>query len=277
MILHLLAVLLVLFVPGATSLSIWPKPYSSHSNENLLQIDASAGAFFTLSPSSNATSDSDVLMNAFERYESLIFGSRPAYGGAGASDAITGCTVTVKSADESLSLETDASYSLTITSPEIKIESNTVYGAVYGLESLSQLVDRGIFVNAPTIVDRPRYQFRATMIDTSRHFYPVEAILQHLDAMVYSKMNVLHWHIVDAISFPFQSHSFPELSTSGAYSPSHVYTHSDIASVVEYARLRGIRVIPEFDTPVRRSFSAQNVWGGRRSSGHFFNLSCPFD
>ena len=34
-----------------------------------------------------------------------------------------------------------------------------------------------------TITDFPRYQFRATMIDTSRHFYPVEVILQHLDAM----------------------------------------------------------------------------------------------
>ena len=32
------------------------------------------------------------------------------------------------------------------------------YGAVYGLESLSQLVDRGTFVNGTTITDFPRYQ-----------------------------------------------------------------------------------------------------------------------
>ena len=46
-----------------------------------------------------------------------------------------------------------------------------------------------------------------------------------------------------------QSTLFPEMSATGAYSNSHIYTADDIAEVVDYAKKRGIRVIPEFDTP----------------------------
>ncbi len=42
------------------------------------------------------------------------------------------------------------------------------------------------------------------MTFAARHWYPVSLILQHLDAMSYNKFNVLHWHIVDSQSFPFQ-------------------------------------------------------------------------
>ena len=61
-------------------------------------------------------------------------------------------------------------------------------------------------------------------------------------------MNVLHWHIVDQQSFPFQSKSYPKL-WSGAYSNEERYTERDIATIVEYARARGVRVMVEFDVP----------------------------
>ncbi len=90
------------------------------------------------------------------------------------------------------------------------------------------------------------------MIDTARHFMPLKTMKKMIDLMAQNKMNVLHWHMTDDASFPFESTLFPNISRYGSFQPfSHIYTPSDVRAVIEYSRLRGIRVIPEFDTPGR--------------------------
>eukprot|EP00035_Acanthoeca_spectabilis_P012649 m.229213 g.229213 ORF g.229213 m.229213 type:complete len:664 (+) comp15677_c0_seq1:33-2024(+) len=200
-------------------------------------------------------------------------------GTGAAGSALQGCDVNVGSVDTPLTIGVDESYSLTVSgAPSCTISAPTLYGALHAMETLVQLTTRegtgsrsrgvgaaggqrvteaadAVFVAAAVVHDKPRFPFRATMIDTSRHYYSVEAILEHLDAMSAVKMNVLHWHLVDAVSFPYVSTAFPELSAHGAFHPSLVYTPDDIARVVTAATARGIVVVPEIDTP-------GHVWAG---------------
>lgn len=74
----------------------------------------------------------------------------------------------------------------------------------------------------------------------------------HLKAMAWAKMNVLHWHLVDDQSFPWQTDQLPELSRQGAFSKRRTYTRRDVADIIAYAKDRGVRVIPELDTPGQR-------------------------
>ncbi|KAI0222060.1 Beta-hexosaminidase subunit beta, partial [Lamellibrachia satsuma] len=144
---------------------------------------------------------------------------------------------------------------LTVSSGSAKLVGNSIWGILRGLETFSQLVyevGEGTHqINDTEVRDYPRFAHRGVLLDTSRHFLSVRSILQNLDAMAYNKMNVFHWHIVDDPSFPYESQNYPELSLQGAYQPvyTHVYTQEDVKTVIEYARLRGIRVVPEFDSP----------------------------
>ncbi|CAG7728122.1 unnamed protein product [Allacma fusca] len=141
--------------------------------------------------------------------------------------------------------------------PIANISAETIWGALRGLETFSQLVWRDrdwsanhYYINFTEINDSPRYPHRGLMLDTARHYLAPRVIKQVLDAMSYNKLNVFHWHIIDDQSFPFVSRTFPELSDKGAYIPGVlIYDPPTVQDIIEEARLRGIRVVFEFDTP----------------------------
>ena len=84
-------------------------------------------------------------------------------------------------------------------------------------------------------------------MDVSRHFEPVSEIERTLDAMAAVKMNVLHWHLSDDQGIRVESARYPEIQRKA--SDSLFYTRAQIRGIVQYARDRGIRVVPEFDMP----------------------------
>ncbi|CAK6444316.1 unnamed protein product [Pipistrellus nathusii] len=259
----LAALALLLAAPGprasaARGPELWPLPLSVQAAPRVLHL--SPDAFHIANdPASKAGASCTLLQEAFRRYQNYIFGDRvlnhlPAKSRVKADIQQLLVSVVLDSECEMYpSITSDESYSLVVKEPVAFLKANRVWGVLRGLETFSQLVYQDTYgtftVNESTITDSPRFPHRGILIDTARHFLPVKSILKTLDAMAFNKFNVLHWHIVDDQSFPYQSTTFPELSNKGSYSKSHVYTPNEVRSVIEYARLRGIRVIPEFDSP----------------------------
>jgi hexosaminidase len=144
----------------------------------------------------------------------------------------------------------DESYQLTVLDAGAQLNAPTPLGALHGLETFLQLVTitpNGFAVPVVTIKDQPRFPWRGTLIDVSRHFIPLDVLKRNVDAMAAVKLNVLHWHLSDDQGFRAESKKFPKLTGSG--SDGMFYTQDEIRDFIAYARDRGIRVVPEFDMP----------------------------
>ena len=142
------------------------------------------------------------------------------------------------------------SYQLDVTSQGIRLHAPTVVGALWGLQTLLQLVQNDgtqYFFPGVSIQDHPRFPWRGLMIDCSRHFIPISKIKQIINGMAAVKLNVLHWHLSDDQGFRMQSKVYPLLTKDGANG--QFYTQRQAREIVAYARARGIRVVPEFDIP----------------------------
>jgi hexosaminidase len=144
----------------------------------------------------------------------------------------------------------DESYVLEVSATGAKLTAPTPLGTMHGLKTFLQLVDvspEGFAAPSVTIQDRPRFPWRGLMIDSARHFIPLDVIRRNIDGMEAVKMNVFHWHLSENQGFRVESRRFPKLHELG--SDGLFYTQDEIRDLIAYARDRGIRVVPEFDMP----------------------------
>jgi hexosaminidase len=147
-------------------------------------------------------------------------------------------------------VDEDESYSLEVSNSQAVMNASTVVGALRGLETFLQLLGAGAdgySIPAVSIQDRPRFPWRGLLIDIGRHWQPMEVIKRNLDGMAAVKLNVLHLHITEDQGFRIESKKYPKLHQLG--SDGNYYTQAEMREIIEYARMRGIRVVPEFDMP----------------------------
>ena len=158
---------------------------------------------------------------------------------------------------------TGEEYKLTVTRDSIRI-SGTPAGIFYGVQTLRQLLPPAIesdmqlkgmwTIPAITIVDRPRFSWRGSMLDVARHFFTVDEVKQFIDLLALYKLNVLHLHLSDDQGWRIEIKSRPRLAAMGGATqvgggPGGYYTQADYAEIVRYAQERYISIVPEVDMP----------------------------
>ncbi len=148
-------------------------------------------------------------------------------------------------------------YVMEIQPEKIVLSSFDENGAFYGLQTLFQLVrqEKGA-LPCCRIEDAPRFRYRGFMIDSGRHFFPVDAVKRMIDQCAKLKLNVFHWHLSEDQGFRIESKKFPKLNEIGSWRTEEdgsryggFYTQEEIKDVVAYAHAQYMAVVPEIDLP----------------------------
>ncbi|KOC64317.1 Chitooligosaccharidolytic beta-N-acetylglucosaminidase, partial [Habropoda laboriosa] len=245
---------------GASS-SLWPKPTGHLSlSKSMVQLDPEKIALST-----DVKTETTQLGYLLEKNILLLKNNiLKNYGGKSRKNGGVGMLIRITGLNETdnikLTLDTDESYILTVTQVEtslldVAITAKSYFGARHALETMSQMIifddtlEKIQIPNEISITDGPVYPYRGVLLDTSRNFVDKATILQTIDGMSMSKLNTLHWHIIDSQSFPYESKTWPSFSKFGSYTPEKIYDQKDVKEIVEYGLIHGVRVLPEFDAP----------------------------
>lgn len=179
----------------------------------------------------------------------------------------------------------DEGYAISITVDGAVITAYTTNGLFNGIQTIRQMLPAEIekstlatgvdwVMSYATIVDYPRYGFRAIHLDSARHFWSKEEIMRQIDLVSQYKMNVIHMHLTDNQGFRIAFDGYEELtefggatknmgsfsravpgSTNRAYPGSlndgkaGYYTQDDYKEIVAYAKARYVDIIPEIEFP----------------------------
>lgn len=214
---------------------------------------------------------------------------------------------------QSIDLKSDEGYKLNVDKSGVQIMAASGAGHFYGIQTLMQLIPF-IETNIDTlslpyvsIKDKPEFQWRGSMLDVARHFFPVSFIKKHLDYMAAYKLNTFHWHLTEDQGWRIEIRKYPKLTEVSAYRDETVigaqqlyknrdefkfdgtyyggfYTQEEIKEVVSYAQKRHITIIPEIEMPGHTSAvlaaypelaCKDSTYNVETSWGVFPDIVCP--
>lgn len=232
------------------------------------QVNVSNDAPFTLNAKtviSLGTNSQDMKRNAnmLASYIEQATGIRPAISKSKNGTAI------VLTIDKTIA--NAEGYKLDADAKQIRIAGASAAGVFYGIQTLRKslpLVNgkaSKVSIPAVHITDAPRFAYRGTHLDVSRHFVTADSVRQFIDMLALHNINRFHWHLTDDQGWRIEIKKYPLLTqigskraqtvighNSGKYDGkpySGFYTQKQIRYIVKYAADRYITIVPEIDLP----------------------------
>ena len=236
-------VALAMCLPTATMAKIThllPKPQ---------QIEAKSGAAFALGRTVTITdpTNSTALQKFFTDN-----GCTVATGGAPVTVTLVG---SIEGAyDYTLAGYENEAYTIDITADAINITAVTKTGVIRAAQTLTQLAEgyEGTpALEALTMSDWPAFKLRGYMHDVGRSFIEFETLKKHIDLLARFKVNTFHWHMTENQAWRFEVKAYPQLTSSASMTrfAGKYYTQAQCRELQDYAKERGVIVIPEIDMP----------------------------
>ena len=169
-------------------------------------------------------------------------------------------------------------YSLRVHNGEITILGRTQAALVNGVKTLIAALDhsKGHKLQNCFVIDWPDFGYRGVMLDIARNYVVnVDKMKRFIDLLAYYKFNVIQFHFTDDEAWRLEIPGLPELTQvaarrgatldekghlaqifDGNGNPDDLtqcangyLTRAEFIDLLRYAWQRGIRIIPEIETP----------------------------
>jgi len=189
-------------------------------------------------------------------------------------------------------------YRLTVTDSKITVQGASAAGVFYGVQTLRQMLPAEAFKSAAesysipciNILDYPAFAWRGLMVDSGRHYMPVEGIKRFIDTMAFYKFNTMHWHLTEDQGWRIEIKKYPKLTEVGSiraespkvgkrrkgdgkqYGP-YFYTQDQIKDIVAYAQARFVTIVPEIEMP-GHSIAALTAYPELGCTGGPYKVRC---
>ncbi len=168
-------------------------------------------------------------------------------------------------------------YRLVVDNGAVTITGASETGLLNGVKTLISAIDHSQGRKLPnaTVTDAPDFHYRGFMLDIARNFIPYDCIKKFVDLLAYYKINTYQFHFTDDEAWRLEIPGLPELTEVASrrgctldengylaqifdgngnpddlsQSANGYLTRSQFVELLRYAHERGVRIIPEIETP----------------------------